>query len=304
MRAVRFMAVLACLFLPVAACGARTMLASDAEAADAGPDTSTAPIDAGVDHPSDVHVRDSGLPYDAQCPPGKTETPLYLEFIVDGSGSMEYSGKWPAAVLALDAMIDAFSGDPNVAMGLIVFADEEDGTFGSGPYPGPTDVPIAFVDDAQNARLHQRIDGTQPKGGTPTLRALHGAYKTLDGYAPAPPTLAGGQRAVVVLTDGIPNGSLGEQNQCVQAATQEKNLLTFVIGVGPFPVTPDSTYDPLFLGQLAVAGRTARPNCVPTEDKDVTRVCYQQVTPGGVDSKVAKAFLDAIQYVRDVGGCR
>src|SRR5882672_8243647 len=72
--------------------------------------------------------------------------PVYLLFVLDGSGSMDQDNKWTAVVPALQSIFAqmASAGDTGVGAGLIVFSDTNDPTTGSGPYPSSADVSIAL----------------------------------------------------------------------------------------------------------------------------------------------------------------
>src|SRR6185312_13036067 len=51
--------------------------------------------------------------------------PVYLEFVLDGSGSMDSDNKWTAVVPALQSIFTQMKteADPGVGAGLIVFSD-------------------------------------------------------------------------------------------------------------------------------------------------------------------------------------
>src|SRR5262249_51214475 len=135
--------------------------------------------------------------------------PLYLLFVVDGSGSMRRNGKWAAMVPALVAILEDLGSSPDrsLGVGLTVFADKKDLTIGdttAGPYD-KLDVPVAYLDAAQLARLKARLTGTEPNLGTPTYEVLSGQYPLLRQLAPPTPLLPGGRHALVFITDGVPD---------------------------------------------------------------------------------------------------
>jgi hypothetical protein len=273
----------------------------DVTAADAG-DGGTSLADGGTS-------ADSG---DAACPHTvASRVPVYLLMILDGSGSMSESSKWTAAVSALGTVIDDFAtkADPNVAVGLIVFSDSNDPTIGNGPYPTSADVPPAFVGATQATALHARIDKSTPSDGTPTLAVLNGAYTEIEKFQPVLPVTSGGQPIVLIATDGVPTDGSG--SQCFTAATNAHNasppagpVSTFVVGVGIFPSTALTSYDPTFLGQLAQAGGAAPTGCNPKENADAGDLCYFQIDPTKVSStNLAQAFVLAVQQVRAGVAC-
>ena len=92
---------------------------------------------------------DAGL-FEGGCATGTAKAihdPIYMLFVVDGSGSMNQDQKWAAFVPALDLLIDdlLFKKDTSFAVGLTIFSDTNDTTLGKGPYPS-IDVPVAYVD--------------------------------------------------------------------------------------------------------------------------------------------------------------
>ena len=219
--------------------------------------------------------------------------PIYMLILLDGSGSMNDESKWAAVVPALDYFIDDLNaqGDPSFGVGLTIFSDVNDATNGAGPYPN-IDVPIAFMDDAQAKALHARLDGTSPKGPTPTLAVLNGQYPRVEAFTPSAPLLPNGKKVVVLMTDGVPYPDPDVQNgPCIRAAKDEfartspaGPITTFAVGIGHFFPYDPSIYDPEFLGDLAVAGGAPNDGCLPHELLDVTHMCHFQITPAAAGS--------------------
>ena len=195
-----------------------------------------------------------------------SRAPVYMLIVLDGSGSMDQDNKWVAVVPALDAIFDDFKAkaDPSIAVGLLAFSDKKDPTCTSlipglpgpckGPYPSSVDVPIAIVDQAQHDKLHTRITGSAPGGGTPTFAALSGGYATLENFVPSGALPPGGKKVLVIMTDGVPSGGSSEQTQCTTAAAAELAkaapkgpVTTFAVGIGVFPSTDTANYDPAFM---------------------------------------------------------
>lgn len=246
---------------------------------------------------------------------GTSTDPVVLEFVLDGSGSMDSDNKWTAAVQALNAVFDDFlaKNDPKVAVGLIVFEDSNDPTNGNGPYPSTIDVYPQLVNASQHTALTNRINNTNASGGTPTYTALSGGYNTMLNYKAVPPAPPADQsrKVVILMSDGVPNGGSTEQAQCVNAA---KNALalpspkgpikTFSVGIGPFPGSAFS-YDPKFMGDLAVAGGTrASPQCNPAAT-NIGQVCHFQITPNGKPlAQLKQEFINALNRIRGIAvGC-
>ena len=191
---------------------------------------------------------DSGAPPDfgdAGCANATATTskqPVYIEFVLDGSGSMQQDNKWTAATGALNSIFGNMgtTNDPGVAAGLIVFSDTKNPTLNNllaeGPYPTNVDVPIAQVDATQAAKLQARFAPPDSySGGTPTGIALGvtgtnstGGYGTVAAFTPTGTLAPGGKRVVVLITDGVPEGDLCDisgtnytGNPCVTYAASE-----------------------------------------------------------------------------------
>ena len=233
--------------------------------------------------------------------------PVYLLFIVDGSGSMAADNKWVSQVAALDAIFDDMLAqqDKDLGVGMILFSDANDPTGGSGPYPSSKDVFVNYVDQAQHDLLRQRIDLSDNSGGTPTFAALSGGYKLLENLVVAAPLPPNGRKVAILMTDGVPNGGATEQDQCTSAATSELAkagpegpITTFAIGVGKFPGDTFS-YDPKFMGKLAQAGGAAPAGCNPDETVNTNNLCHFQITPNGKPvNQIKQEFIDAINKIR------
>jgi hypothetical protein len=234
-------------------------------------------------------------------------------FILDGSGSMSQNNKWTAATQALEAIFSDMQkqADPGIGAGLIVFSDTLDPTQSSGPYPDSADVPINFVGAAQDTALNNRLSG-QPSFATPTGTALQGGYSELENYVAMTPLPPGGQKVLVLITDGVPtdncapNGGSYASNACVMEAAAELAkakpqgpILTYVIGTGVFPSIDLTNFDPNFLGNLALAGGTGPTNCNPNENSVTTDLCYLEVDPTkGTATQTEQAFEAAINAIR------
>lgn len=253
--------------------------------------------------------------------------PVYMQFIIDGSGSMDgYDGsnfiageretdpamasrqtgkKWIAVRDALGAFFDdvAAKNDPSFAVGLYLFSSTA-----VKPTSG-TDVPIRFVDAAHAGSLKARLaPPIFPTGGTPLCASISGQLGVLTAYTPAAPVQPGGKYVLVAMTDGIPSDS---KASCLAAATAAKTgtppVATFSVGVGNEDANPGTVYDEAFMRDLAQAGGTAVAGCNPNwgnADKSGTP-CHFQITPGTKTAAQIKAdFLAAINAIRDaVASC-
>jgi hypothetical protein len=295
----------------VAACG------SSGGAGESGfPDASMdATTDGGA--PPDTrppNLQTDGSLLDAACATGTARailSPIYLLVVLDGSGSMSEDGKWGAVVPALEDLVDDLQerGDPSYGMGLTVFSDTNDPTMGNGPYP-TMNVPIAFVDATQAAAIHARLDFAQPMYQTPTLAVLTGQYAAMESFTPPPTLSPGGRKVVVFMTDGVPYPDDGgtEQDASIAAAAAELAksapagpITTLAVGIGYyFPYAPED-YDPVFMGELAVAGGAPNEPCDPENVMDPSMFCHLQVTPlGSSDDEAAleAEFITALDEAR------
>lgn len=267
--------------------------------------------------PEDGGPGNGALSPDASCAKAQgaaTRAPVYMLFVLDGSGSMGQENKWTAATGALTSIFASMENNPGLGVGLIVFADSMDQTLnsGPGPYPEPgIDVPIGYVTTAQDTALDQRMSGS-PNSNTPTYYALQGGYGELAGFTPAAPLDPNGTKVLVLITDGVPTdhycstknaGTDYATNPCVTMAGQQfagkPPLLTFVIGVGQFPSMDTSEFDPAWLGNLALAGGGAPAGCNPNETQSASDLCYFEVDPTQASSASAlqTSFTDALDAI-------
>jgi hypothetical protein len=256
---------------------------------------------------------------DAGCATAMSQAhgaPVYLLFVLDGSGSMKQQNKWTAVVPALTDIFSqmASTADTGVGAGLIVFSDTMDSTAGAGPYPASADVPVAYVSAAQNSALAARLSG-QPASGTPTQTAMTGGYTELENLAPKAPLPTGGKKVLVLITDGAPTDGCSilssvnsyTSNPCVTMATQKLMeagpkgpIETFVIGVGQFPSTIALTFDPSFLGYVAQAGGTGPMGCNPSENSMTNDLCYFEIDPSksATAMQLQQQFETALNTIR------
>jgi hypothetical protein len=245
---------------------------------------------------------------DAGCAGVKSEgkrSPVYMLIVLDGSGSM-LGTKWTATAQAMGSFFQQVqsSNDQSFGLGLTVFEDSKAAQFGGN---NVIQVPIRFVDAAQGTALANRMN-TTPNGLTPSLATLTAAFNNLASYAPVAPLQPNGKKVVVFISDGEPTSSGGRTTAQEKTAVEdlvrrqanltpaELALTTFSVGVGPLNTT--SGYDPRFMGRVAVAGGTAKPNCDVNNISDPARMCHFQLTPGSSASQLATDFLAAINAIR------
>ena len=259
---------------------------------------------------------DAGL-FDGGCATGTARAvhdPIYMLFVVDGSGSMNQDQKWAAFVPALDLLIDDLLSkkDTSFAVGLTIFSDTNDTTLGKGPYP-TNDVPVAYVDATQAAKLHARLDNAHPRYETPTLAVLQGQYPALESFVPTAPLVTGGKRVVAFVTDGVPYPDPNDTQKPLVVklvgdefakAAPAGPITTVSVGVGYFLPYSPQTYDPTFMGNLALAGGVPNKPCYPEITQDPSLFCHFQVTPGGGAFQLENEFRIAFDKIRSkVASC-
>lgn len=159
--------------------------------------------------------------------------PVYLVFMFDKSGSMvknddgSPSPKWGAAKAAMKTFFEA-SDSKGISASLTFFPNQKNPSCNAQDYSTPR-VTIAAL---PSATFGQELDAQRVEGGTPTLAALQGAIN----YAQQVAGGSGkdGKVAVVLVTDGIPEGCSGNSISTVKAlaASVADKLPTYVIGVG------------------------------------------------------------------------
>lgn len=250
------------------------------------------------------------------CGGGEAKTaksPIYMEFVVDGSGSMDDGKKRPAQEEALRAVFEQIRNDscataayPALCSGSKP-ADVKDNTQGIGmlyfgpgsTYPGPDDVNIGFVDNAQLGSLLARVNKF-PNGSTPTKEALQGGYKVLDNLVPFPPLPATAKKVVVLMSDGEPNDDTGITQMVQAKANQADPITTFSVYVGDLGAFSSTALK--FMTDVAVAGGTAPPGCDQSA-QNPSNFCHFQITPGAKPvSQVKQDFIDAINTIRGLAG--
>lgn len=270
-------------------------------------DRGFAPAEADAGKPPVFEPVDAGRETGAGCAESKTEilrVPVVIEFAVDDSGSMDGTGsadKWGAA---RDALLAAFAdmkatADPGTFVGLMRWSTNVGNKRAPGPLTDPTHYD-ALVGVINTPKACPPCSG----GGTSMLNGLTAAYGEVESFKPPAGFVTDKtKRAVVLVSDGVPAAS--EKPLCENLAeTKLKEpppkgpTLTFAVGIGPFPTTSTSTYDPAYMSRIAQKGGTAPADCSP--DAAIPEgLCHFQVTPGGSDSATAKqALIDAINKIR------
>lgn len=236
------------------------------------------------------------------CSESKTEIariPVVIQFLVDESGSMS-GDKWKAESSALVAVFNDMvqTADPSTLVGVTLFDDSVN-----------TDIqPDSMANASHAQQVINAVKKPSPSGGgTETLGALQSVFSSIESFkAPANAGFVKDQmkRIVVLVSDGVPNGGADAQKSCEQLTAQKFGeqppngpILTFAVGVGPFPNADSFDYDPSFMGRIAQKGGTAPAGCNPAS-KTMAGVCHFQVTPGQSATTTQQAFIDAFNKIR------
>ena len=155
--------------------------------------------------------------------------PVYLVFMFDKSGSMAENGspKWSASKAATRAFFES-ADSKGISASLSFFPDQQNPSCSPQDYTAPRVAMSALP----SPTFGQQLDAQNPAGGTPTKPALEGAIAYAQQVAAGPGK--DGKVAVVLVTDGIPQGCNGNSIANIRqlAASVAKTIPTYVIGVG------------------------------------------------------------------------
>lgn len=174
--------------------------------------------------------------------------PLHLVVVLDKSGSMcrpdncGPESRWAQAKTALTAFFGS-AESKGITASVIPFPYAE-------PACNPTSYAKALIGDIalpDTGKIKGALDGLYPSGLTPTREALTGAMSYAEGVMART-----GERTVVVLaTDGLPEGCVGNDIASASAVARSgsSRVPTYVIGVGGGLVN---------LNQLAASGGTGQ----------------------------------------------
>lgn len=154
---------------------------------------------------------------------------VYLVFLFDKSGSMVLDGspKWNSSKAATKAFFSS-PESKGISASLTFFPSDPFDFCTVADYTKPA-VSMAAL---PNAVFGQALDMQFPDGGTPTLPALQGAISYAQTLQQG--SAKDGKVAVVLVTDGLPDGCSGNSISSVRslAASVATQIPTYVIGVG------------------------------------------------------------------------
>jgi hypothetical protein len=269
----------------------------NAGGADSGAGGSGGIPEAGLDAPADGDAAiDSGC---TGMTVAAALRPASMLLLIDRSGSMNCNppptqttaecasspgkkdatkpSKWEISRDALvAALTDLKTHTPQPSVGLALFNNNDLCGYPTTPAP-----PLAALNDAQLAAITTALNAVTPKGDTPIVGSLFGAYQ----YLSTQP--AGTNKAVVLLTDGDETCDPSSKNNVVTTAGQALSafaIRTFVLGA------PGSEQARSFLSRLAFAGGTpSAPTCDHTSADPTVGNCHVDMTQSGV------VYADAIQ---------
>jgi len=75
-------------------------------------------------------------------------------------------------------------------------------------------------------------------------------------------------------------------------------IRTFSVGIGPFE-NDELSYEPPFMGRLAIAGGTRASETCDPNSTDVAKACHFQITPNGRPlDEITQDFIDAMIAIR------
>jgi hypothetical protein len=154
---------------------------------------------------------------------------VYLVFVFDKSGSMimDSSPKWSSSKAATKAFFSS-PESKGLSASLTFFPSDPDFFCSVSDYAKPQVGMTALPNNV----FGQVLDAQFPEGGTPTLPALQGAISYAQNLSQT--TAKDGKVAIVLVTDGLPDGCAGNTISGVRtlAASVATTMPTYVIGVG------------------------------------------------------------------------
>ncbi len=182
--------------------------------------------------------------------------PVYLVVMFDKSGSMDDNQKWTSCSAGLKSFFgDAKSTGMSASLQFFPQLKSGGGLDCSTASYTSTKVPMTALPNTST--FPAAIDATGPSGSTPTLPAITGAIAYAQTVRTTLAASNSGKVAVVLVTDGEPNGcSSSVDNVSAAAAAAKANIPTYVIGVG----------DVNALDQIAAAGGTTKSFTVSTSN--------------------------------------
>lgn len=248
---------------------------------------------------------------------GTELSPIYLAFAFDVSGSMgkldrpywwhDPERKWRPVVEATKAFFEE-PGLERMNASMVLFPSGDD-KCDSETYESPdvpmTELPSLAFGEALSAyeeEVGDRLAGGRWRGDTPTFAVLEGAGRV---WAELETTEESAARAVVLVTDGLPQGCKENLEDAVQAARElaERGISTYVIGIENPTVPPTDL--PSGWASWGCSGGGGDEPCPPPE----TLAALNEIAEAGgtgsaflIDTSnptsTKEAFLGAVEDIR------
>jgi hypothetical protein len=203
--------------------------------------------------------------------------PVYLAMAFDVSASMgkldkpyhDPALKWEPVVAATTTFCaDPQSSGIHASMTFFPIDGGTDARCAAGSYGAP-DVPMTKLPSGDFATAIQAVTPASPAGwrsGTPTLAVVQGSFAQVAAIQPAD---AAGRYALVLITDGYPQGCDDDSISSVVDAVSPMaaSIPTYVIGLTNPPPGPDTVSN---LDAIAAAGGTQQAFLIATGDPAAT----------------------------------
>ncbi|MBI5532159.1 MAG: VWA domain-containing protein [Deltaproteobacteria bacterium] len=249
-----------------------------------------------------MDVTASGDGFDEVCAATVSQAvfkPANLLFVVDRSGSMNCNppptttteqceqtpiktnpaelSKWEITRDALKAAVQSLEGIvPLPSVGIMYFNSDDNCGFPTAPSVSVVQLSGTAASDPQLLAFNTSLDGVTPKGDTPIVGVMYGAYTYLQSA-----TLQG-NKFIILLTDGAETCDPPNKPALLQWAADATliNIRTFVLGA------PGSEGERSFLSQIAYNGGTAASaTCDHSGSSADKGDCHMDMTLPGTDFK-------------------
>lgn len=223
---------------------------------------------------------------------------LALAFAFDVSGSMGEGDfpyhnkelKWDPVVAATTAFLESPDA-VRVSASMVFFPTSNSDRCDADQYAVP-DVPLQQL---PSTAFGEAINEIFPdRGGTPTLAVLEATIDYVDGLIADGSTA---KHAIVLITDGMPQGCSDEANEvdtvAAAVAAVSERIPVYVIGIAnpPTEEEPNPPDNVSSLHQIAVAGGTGQAHLIDTGDATQTvadfNAAIQTIRASGFSCEVA-----------------
>jgi len=210
---------------------------------------------------------------------------VYLAFALDVSASMGsnetlFNLKWQPVIQASQAFFSE-ADSAGLSASLTFFPGENSATVCSDAAYGVPSVPQTLLPSSAFSNAISALGLTANgrwRTSTPSLAAFNGTAASLAAIADVSPRAL---RAVVLVTDGVPQGCSADGNDLPRLveAVRASGILTFVVGVGN-PPSSGAVDNLANLNAVAEAGGTDHAFIVETGDAARTEADFKAVIDG------------------------